>query len=169
MDRRTVEVIRKKLAYLEQILAEVAPYLRLRYEAYVKRLAYPRATERLVQIIVEAVGDTSELLLQASGRPAPGSMREALNGIRELGVIDAELFECFNRTYIGLRNRIVHDYEALDTRILFNSARRLRTDAAAFLRAVTRYLATPGSRKTGHGRERSERGKSLPLRRPSQR
>jgi hypothetical protein len=48
MDRRTVEVIRRKLAYLELILEEIAPYLRLRYEAYAKRPAYPRATEKLV-------------------------------------------------------------------------------------------------------------------------
>ncbi len=155
MDRRTLEVIRKKLAYLEQILAEIDPYLRLRYEEYAERPGYRRATERLVQIIVEIAGDTSDLLLRASRRPAPGSMREALSEIRELGAIDDALFERFNRTYIGLRNRIVHDYEALDSRILFESARRLRKDAAAFLRAVTRYLASgsPGSKHAERKRQ----------------
>jgi uncharacterized protein YutE (UPF0331/DUF86 family) len=124
MDARTVEVIRKKLDYLERTLAELKPYLKTSYAQYSRQPAYRRVTERLVQIIIEAAGDTSELLLQAAGRPAPGTMREAFGGIRDLGVINEALFERFNRTYVGLRNRIVHDYETLDNRILFDSARR---------------------------------------------
>jgi len=150
MDARTVEVIRKKLDYLERTLAELEPYLKAGYAEYLRQPAYRRATERLVQSIVEIAGDTSELILQAAGKPAPGSMRDALSGIHELGVLDDSLFERFNRTYVGLRNRIVHDYETLDNRILFNSAKRLRRDAQAFLKAVTRYLVsahTPRSNK----------------------
>jgi uncharacterized protein YutE (UPF0331/DUF86 family) len=93
-----------------------------------------------VQIIVEIAGDIRELILQAAGKPSPGSMREALGGIHDLNILDDKLFERFNRTYVGLRNRIVHDYETLDQRILFDSARRLRKDAQAFLRAVARDL-----------------------------
>lgn len=47
----------------------------------------------------------------------------------------------------GLRNRIVHDYETLDDRILFDSAKRLLKDAQAFLKAVNRYLIAASSRK----------------------
>ena len=145
MDSRTVEVIRKKLAYLEQTLAEIDPYLRASYTEYARQPAHRRATERLVQIIVEAAGDTSELLLQAVGQRASGSMRESFSGMRELGIIDDALFERFNRTYVGLRNRIVHDYETLDNRILFNSAKRLRKDAQAFLKVVARFLSPSNS------------------------
>ena len=147
MDQRTVEVIRKKLDYLERTLAEIGPYLQARYADYAQQPANRRATERLVQIIIEAVADTSELIVQAAGRPAPGSMREALHAIWDLTVIDDSLFERFSRTYIGLRNRIVHDYEALNDRILFDSAKLLRKDAQAFLKAVNRYLIAASSQK----------------------
>ena len=150
MDSRTVEVIRKKLDYLEQTLVEIEPYLRTSYAEYARQSAHRRATERLVQIIVEIASDTSDLLVQAAWRRAPGSMRESLSAIRDLGVIGDALFERFNRTYVGLRNRIVHDYETLDNRILFESARRLRKDALAFLKAVNRYLVS--SRKGGNRR-----------------
>jgi uncharacterized protein YutE (UPF0331/DUF86 family) len=86
--------------------------------------------------------------LQAAGRPSPGSLREAFDGIRELGVLDEKLLERFNRTYVGLRNRIVHDYETLDNRILFDSAKRLHRDAQAFLKSVTRYLASSHREKS---------------------
>ncbi len=152
MDARTVEVIRKKLDYLERTLVEIEPYLKAGYAEYARQPAYRRATERLVQIIIEAAGDTSELLLQAAGRPAPGTMREAFGDIRDLGVINDALFERFNRTYVGLRNRIVHDYETLDNRILFDSARRLRKDAQAFLKSATAYLTSMSSKRSDRKR-----------------
>lgn len=152
MDARTIEIIRKKLDYLERTLAEIDPYLKAGYVQYARQPAHRRATERLTQIIVEVAGDTSELILQAMGKPVPGSLREAFGGIRDLGVVNDELFKRFNRTYVGLRNRIVHDYEALDNRILFNSARRLRKDAHAFLKAVTRYLASKSPKKSSNRR-----------------
>lgn len=152
MDARTADVIRKKLDYLEKTLVEIEPYLKAGYAEYTRQPAYRRATERLVQIIIEAAGDTSELLLQAAGRSAPGTMREAFGGIRDLGAIDDALFERFNRTYVGLRNRIVHDYETLDNRILFDSARRLRKDARVFLKSVTAYLTSMSSKRSGHTR-----------------
>lgn len=40
----------------------------------------------------------------------------------------------------GLRNRIVHDYETLDNRILFDSAKRLRKDARVFLSQISHSL-----------------------------
>ena len=149
MDQRTVEVIRKKLDYLERTLAEIDPYLQTSYAQYARQPAHRRATERLVQIIVEAIGDTSELLLQAAGQRAPGTLRESLEGIRALGAIDDALCERFNRTYIGLRNRIVHDYDTLDNRILFDSAKRLRKDTQAFLKSVVRYVASAHPKKQG--------------------
>ena len=152
MDARTVEVIRKKLDYSERTLAEIDPYLKAGYARYARQPAHRRATEWLTQIIVEVAGDTSDLILQAAGKPVPGSLREAFGGIRDLGVVNDELFERFNRTYVGLRNRIVHDYETLDNRLLFNSARRLRKDTHAFLKAVTRYLASKSPKKSSSRR-----------------
>ncbi len=152
MDGPISEVIRRKLDYVERMLTEIDVYLKAGYGEYTQRPAYRRATERLVQIIVEAAGDMSELLLEAAGKPAPDSLREALRGIRDLGVINDALFERFNRSYVGLRNRIVHDYETLDDRILFNSAKRLRKDAQAFLKAVTRYLASTRPKKPNNKR-----------------
>jgi uncharacterized protein YutE (UPF0331/DUF86 family) len=86
MDARTVEVIRRKLDYLERTLDEIDPYLKAGYADYLGQPSHRRATERLVQIIVEIAGDTSELILQAAGKAAPGSLREALSAIREINV-----------------------------------------------------------------------------------
>jgi uncharacterized protein YutE (UPF0331/DUF86 family) len=151
MDTRIADVIRRKLDYLERTLSEIAPYLKTDYARYVRQPAIRRATERLVQIIVEVVGDTSELILQAAEKPAPGSLREALSGIHDLGIVDDRLWERFNRAYIGLRNRIVHDYETLDNRILLESAKRLHKDAQAFLKSVTRYLTSTNRQKSNGG------------------
>lgn len=141
MDQPTVEVIRKKLDYLDRTLDELDPYLQAGYAKYSRQREYQRITERLVQIIVQAAGDANDLILQATGQRPAGSMRESFAAIRDLGIIDDALFERFSRNYIGLRNRIVHDYDTLDNRILFHSAKRLREDAQKYLKAVLHHVA----------------------------
>jgi uncharacterized protein YutE (UPF0331/DUF86 family) len=47
----------------------------------------------------------------------------------------------YQQTYVGLRNRIVHDYDVLDSRVVYLTARRLLEDARKYVRSVYRYLS----------------------------
>ena len=51
------------------------------------------------------------------------------------------LAERYRQTYVGLRNRIVHDYDVLDDRIVFYTARRLLDDARSYTAAVQGVLS----------------------------
>lgn len=44
-------------------------------------------------------------------------------------------------SYVGLRNRIVHDYDVLDNRVVYLTARRLMEDARKYVGSVYRYLS----------------------------
>lgn len=59
-------------------------------------------------------------------------------------IIDEYLLERFHQTYVGLRNRIVHDYDVLDNRIVFHTARRLLDDARSYIAALQDYLSASG-------------------------
>jgi len=48
----------------------------------------------------------------------------------------------FRQTYVGLRNRIVHDYDVLDNRVVYFTARQLLEDAQKYLGSVYRYLTS---------------------------
>jgi uncharacterized protein YutE (UPF0331/DUF86 family) len=48
--------------------------------------------------------------------------------------------ELFRKTYVGLRNHIVHDYEKLDDHVVYFNARRLVDDATRYIAAVRRFV-----------------------------
>jgi len=43
---------------------------------------------------------------------------------------------------VGLRNRIVHDYDVLDNRVVYFTARRLMEDGRKYVGSVYRYLSS---------------------------
>jgi uncharacterized protein YutE (UPF0331/DUF86 family) len=55
-------------------------------------------------------------------------------------VLEDELASLFGRRYVGLRNRIVHDYDRLDDRLVVLAARRLVDDAREYGAQVRAYL-----------------------------
>jgi len=102
-----------------------------------------RAIERLVQLLVEVAADCNGLIVAAGGGTPPVTARESFVAVRDLGVLPNALAERFVASYVGLRNRVVHDYDRLDHRLVQQAARRLAADALAYARQVRRWLAAP--------------------------
>jgi uncharacterized protein YutE (UPF0331/DUF86 family) len=55
-------------------------------------------------------------------------------------MIDDDLSAVFRKTYVGLRNRIVHAYEKLDDHVVYFNAKRLLDDAARHVAAAQRFV-----------------------------
>jgi len=146
MDTQKAHLIRRKLGNLAAYVDELLPYLDVPYREYRERPGHRRIVERLAQVIVECAIDVSGMLLVSAGQPPAQSARQSFEAIQELGVIDEHLLSRFRR-YVGMRNRIVHDYDRLDSSTLFYSARRLLDDARAYVVRVHGYLET--SREAG--------------------
>ena len=53
---------------------------------------------------------------------------------------DDDLSAAFRKTYVGLRNSIVHAYEKLDNHVVYFNARRLLEDATRYIAAVRRFV-----------------------------
>jgi uncharacterized protein YutE (UPF0331/DUF86 family) len=140
MDKSQVQLIQQKLVNMDGYLQELTPYVGIPLPTYLKQPGQRRIVERLVQVIVESAIDTNNLLLAASGSLPTSSARDSFDAVCNLGAIDDRLRVRFNRTYVGLRNRIVHDYEALDNRMVYAAARRLLKDAAKYIQSIRRYL-----------------------------
>jgi len=140
MNAKIANLIRQKLANQKAYIAELGPYVELDYIDYQRHPGYNRITERLVQIIIESAIDVNEKLVEAMNEPPPVTARESFEVAQRLGAIDGELSALFCKTYVGLRNRIVHAYEKLDDHIVYFNARRLLDDAARYLAAVQRFV-----------------------------
>ena len=94
----------------------------------------------MAQVIIESAIDTNNLVIVASGGAPASTARESFAAVHALGVIDDHLLTRFRQTYVGLRNRIVHDYDVLDNRVVYLTAKWLLKDARKYVGSVYRYL-----------------------------
>jgi uncharacterized protein YutE (UPF0331/DUF86 family) len=139
LDRATIE---RKLVLLLGYVDELQPLVvagRSRSSDNVAR----RALERLVQLIVETVMDSNGALAADGGLPPPASGRESFDAAERLRAVSPELAQRFRASYVGLRNRIVHEYETLDETLVLRAARRLVGDARSYASAVRSFLSRP--------------------------
>ncbi len=149
MNKRTGQLIQRKLNRLQSYVDELSPYLDSLVETYLATPGQRRIVERLAQVIIESSIDINSLLLSSVGQSVPDTARESFSRVHHLGIIDDYLLTRFRRTYIGFRNRIVHDYDMLDNQIVYHTARRLLEDARRYVAAITRYLAATEAEAEG--------------------
>ena len=121
-------------------VTELTPLLPLTVSVYRSPPANRRAAERLIQPVVESAIDCGERILDASGKTPPSTAREVFTELERLGTIDEPLASAFARRYVGLRNRIVHDYAEIDDSQVLSAGRKLLADAAQLIRVVAAWV-----------------------------
>lgn len=149
------QLIKLKLTNLSAYLDELAPYLKPPLKDYLEVPGQRRIVERLVQVIVESTIDINGLLVRWAGEAPPATAYLSFEAVHRLGIIDDSLLDRFRR-YVGLRNRIVHDYDVLDNKIVYHAAKRLIEDATKYGQAVNDYLARKPVSHTGNGGEATQ-------------
>lgn len=106
-------VIREKLVALLGYIDELEPHISVSLDEYLSTSLLRRAVERLFQIIVEAIIDIADLILSDSGIEPPAAARESLARVQELGILSPTLADRLIQT-VGVRNRLVHQYDRID-------------------------------------------------------
>jgi uncharacterized protein YutE (UPF0331/DUF86 family) len=133
---RLQALLQRKLSSLTGYLDELQAALPATRDEYLSAPTVRRAVERLVQVVVECAADAGDLLLTAEGRTVGDSARDIFEGLHSAGIIDDALRQRFAYGYSGLRNRIVHDYDVLDSAAVWQAARQLVPEGRALLAAL---------------------------------
>lgn len=107
--------------------------------AYLSNVVDQAVVERRLERAIGRMIDINYHLLTASGRPPPPDYHSSFLRLADLGVLDAEFARQIARA-AGLRNRLVHDYDALDQRLVFEALGDARRDVPRYLAAVNNYL-----------------------------
>jgi uncharacterized protein YutE (UPF0331/DUF86 family) len=141
MESDLFEPVRRKLRSLLEYLDELESELPARTEDYLSAGRVLHGfVERKCQIAVECAIDANALLLSLTREAIPASARDLFEEVRQLGAIEEEVRRRFNDTFIGFRNRLVHDYERLDQRAVYHTARLLIFYGRQFATNLTAYL-----------------------------
>src|SRR3989304_8759859 len=107
-----VEIIRRKLTIIAENLMALKPIETITKEEYIKDVYKRKATERLLQELIEAAIDINTHIIVQTGSKVPDDYYESFIKMGEIKIISVELAERLAPS-AGLRNRLVHEYDLL--------------------------------------------------------
>jgi len=137
------ERILSRLAQLESYLRELREVAPPTFEEY--RGLRKRACERLAQVAIEAALDVCALLVRELRLGVPGEEDDVLAKLAHSGTLSQETVAILRRMK-GFRKVLVHEYGAVDDRIVYEVVTNRLRDLAGFATEVRAALAGRGER-----------------------
>lgn len=134
------EVIRRKLAVIAENLNALASIRGMKTQEYVAELYKRKATERLLQELIEAAADVNTHIIVGTGNRAPDDYYESFVRMGELRILPVELARRLAPS-AGLRNRLVHEYDVLDHSIVLDAAKMAGDLYPEYVRRIEDFLA----------------------------
>jgi uncharacterized protein YutE (UPF0331/DUF86 family)/predicted nucleotidyltransferase len=98
-----------------------------------------RGTERLVQLIIQALLDLGLMIITVLGGRRPKEYSEVGELLSDLGVLDEKDAKLL-RAMSGMRNILVHAYANIRRDIVTDSASKLKDDAPRIVKSMRRSL-----------------------------
>lgn len=135
------EIVERKLERIVEDLRLLEPIARMDVAGYEQDVYRRKATERLLQEIVEAAVDINSHVLVRSGRPAPDDLHASFRDMGTLGALDAALAASLAPS-AGLRNRLVHHYDRIDNALVLAAVRSALALFPLYVAAVRRHVGS---------------------------
>ena len=139
MSRVEEGIIRRKLAAIVENLKALEPIARMTQTQYIEDLYKRKATERLLQELIEAAIDINTYIIVEIGHTVPDDYYESFIKAGALQVISSDLAEKLAPS-AGLRNRLVHEYNMLEHSVVLDAVRKAEDLYAEYVRQVEDYI-----------------------------
>ena len=133
------ELVDRKLSQIVEYLTALAPLQGLSYESYLQQPLTRYAAERLLQLLVDtAVDINAHLSVELTGTP-PQDYYDSFIKAAQAGALSV-VFALNIAQSTGLRNRLVHQYEAIDHAIVHSAIAEAITQYTEYCRHITTFL-----------------------------
>ncbi len=137
-------VLRRKLAVIVENLKGLEPVAAMPLRRYRDELFARKGTERLLQELIEAAIDINTRVLVQDGHGAPDDYYQGFTRLADCGVLSHELAEALAPA-AGLRNRLVHEYDAIVDAIVLDAVRKAQDLFPKYVAAIEQYLQSRAS------------------------
>jgi len=135
------ELVTRKLLLIHADLDQLRSIHARGLDAYLANSMEQAVVERLLERIITRMIDLNYHLIIAAGHPPPSDYHASF---QQLGGLDLEsAFAARIARAAGLRNRLVHDYEDLDQRLLFGALQEALADVPTYAAAVHAWITVP--------------------------
>ncbi len=134
------EIVRRKLAVMIENLKTLEPIKGMNADEYLQDLYKRKATERLLQELIEAAIDINVHMIVATGHTVPDDYYESFIRAGELKIISLDLAQKLAPS-AGLRNRLVHEYDRLDHSMVLKAVNMAEELFPQYIKAINDYLS----------------------------
>ena len=134
------EIIRKKLSVILENLNALKPLENMNIDDYISDIYKRKATERLLQELIEAAIDINTHIIVQEGLNAPDDYYESFIKFGELKIISPELAEKLAPS-AGLRNRLVSEYDSLDNSIVLDAVKMAEELYPLYIKEIESHLS----------------------------
>lgn len=133
------DLIKRKLNAIDQYLSEIDPVLETDTDDIVRDILKLRTIERNFQLIVDTMLDINTHIIAAEHLSSPNSLQETFFILSRSGILPGDLVERM-APIVGLRNKIVHEYEGISTEKFINDLKIGKRQFGEFIAAIVAYL-----------------------------
>ncbi|MBI4684482.1 MAG: DUF86 domain-containing protein [Nitrospirae bacterium] len=109
-------------------------------DEYIEDLYKRKATERLLQELIEAAIDINTHIIVQTGNIAPDDYYESFIRAGELKIIPASLAEKLAPS-AGLRNRLVHEYDLLEHSLVHDAVKMAEELYPEYVKTIEDYIS----------------------------
>ncbi|AEM78368.1 type VII toxin-antitoxin system HepT family RNase toxin [Thermoanaerobacter wiegelii] len=133
------DVIRRKLISLSNYVKQLLPITEYTYEEYISNYFIYYTGERLIQLIIENCMDINSLIAEYKGFKPPKSYYESFIMLGDNQILPKEVAGEL-ASFTGMRNRIVHQYEDVNHKIIFDNYKNLIELVDKYIDIVTDFI-----------------------------
>ncbi len=135
------EVVRRKLAIIVENLKTLEPIKNMTLEQYASDVYKRKATERLLQELIEAAIDINTHIIIHTHNTIVDDYYESFIKMGDLNVIPVELAKELAPS-AGLRNVLVHEYDALNNSIVLEAVKVADNIYPQYINSVEKYISS---------------------------
>jgi len=133
------ELVFRKLKLITKDLKALKPISYLSEKEYFEKPTFEIQAERYLERIIGRMLDINYHIITENDNPPPSDYFESFIEMGKLKVLPLD-FSRKIAPYAGLRNRLVHEYNALDEKKVYEAMKSLIKDTPEYFQFVEKYL-----------------------------
>ena len=133
------ELVQRKITLILEDLENVKSLSALSVESYLSDPRNEVLAERYLERIIGRAVDINYHLVTETLLTSPKDFADSFIRLSQIGVLDGAASRTFARL-AGLRNRITHEYNGLDEKLIHAALSQVLTELPEYLRRVSSFL-----------------------------
>ena len=133
------EIIINKLIKMENYISELEKFKPDTFKEYQNNQLKRYAIERIIQLIIDLALDINNILMKKADRYPAQDYYSSFLELIDLGILSEEFAKDIAPS-TGIRNRLVHEYEEVDNKVVYQNLDKLIKYYLSYIKHVNENI-----------------------------